>query len=160
MNGVSHAQTQPSPWKSWFYNRERTPGVIGSSPADHLRDSVALGAGTAAVAAVSTSAVAALGTGVLASIALAVPVAVVGLIGGGLIAGIGQEAMGAILHTGPSNDEGGALAGGGVLGALVGAGGAIAAGLGAAPLTVAVAAVGAVAGLMTIAAMGMKSSGG
>ncbi len=157
---ISNAQPSLSRLKNWFYDRERTPGVIGSSPADNVRDSVTMGASTGVVAAVSAGVVSALGTGVLASIALAVPVAVVGLIGGGLIAGLGQEAMGALLRTGPSNDEGGALVGGGVLGALVGAGGAIAAGLGVAPLTVAVAAVGAVAGLMTLAALGMKAGGG
>ena len=155
---ISPNKTGQSRLKKWFYNRERTPNVIGSSPADNLRDTISIGASTALVGAAAAGTVAAVGAGALMATALAVPLAVAGAIGGAILAGVTQEAAGALLQTGPSYDEGGALAGGGVMGGLVGAGAAVAAGFGAAPLTVALAAVGIAGGLMALASAGIKAA--
>lgn len=159
MNISPHRAGQ-SRLKTWFYNKERTPGVIGSSPADNLRDMVSIAASTAAVAGASAATVTALGAGALAATALAVPLAVAGAVGGALIASVSQEAAGALLRTERINDEGGMIVGGGVTGALVGAGGAIAAGFGAAPLAIALGGVGALVGLTALAGLGARAFGG
>lgn len=136
----------------WFYNRERTPGVISESPADQLRDTVSIAATTAGVSVLAAGVVNGLGYGALGATALAVPLALGGALAGGLASGITQEAVGYLIGARPDNDAGmGAIAGGAVVSAIAAGAGAIAAGFGADPSTIAATAAAASGGFLILA---------
>lgn len=151
MNIVSTVRPQ-QPKESWFYNKNRRPGVSGQSPADVLRDTVSMGLSTTAVSALAAGAVSYAGAGPLATTALVIPLVVGGAISGGLASGLSTGLLGLAIGAPPNTDEGtGAIAGGALMCGLAAGVGAIAAGFGATPGGVAATAAAVSGGIVVLA---------
>jgi len=131
----------PQSANNWFTAPRIKNNTIYSSPAENVADAVALSSNVVGVATGAAALASALSPGILGGAALTVAGAVAGCVVGGIGSGIVKEGA---LHLFGSDrgDDGGAIAGGAVLGTLSGAGGALAGSLGAGPGGVALAALG------------------
>lgn len=137
---------------NWFYNKERKPGVISSSPAEMVRDCVSFTTTMGVVGGATAAVVRSMAPGVLGTIALTAASVAAGAVVGSVGTLAAQQATGAVLRVQDDGDVGAGVAGL-VYGGIVGGASALAASLGADPTTVGLTSAGTMGGLGIMASL-------